>query len=138
MGWWRSLPRKRAAWRALSPSERRLLLRAAALVLVAEASLRVVGLRATRRLLLREPRSSRSALSAERVTYVTDIAARNVPLTVACLGRSIALARLLSGQGIRSELRIGVRKRASALEAHAWLDVEGAPEGFVPLLVTEP
>lgn len=40
-----------------------------------------------------------------------------------CLEQSLVLWWLLRRQGICSSLRIGVRKRASELEAHAWVEL---------------
>lgn len=42
-----------------------------------------------------------------------------------CLVRSILLARLLEGQGIQAQLRIGVRKGENGFEAHAWVETDG-------------
>ena len=43
-----------------------------------------------------------------------------------CLTRSLALWWLLGRQGITSRLRIGIRKENGKLEAHAWVEREGA------------
>lgn len=42
-----------------------------------------------------------------------------------CLERSLLLWYLLRRQGVAAELRIGVRKAGSALQAHAWIEVGG-------------
>lgn len=42
-----------------------------------------------------------------------------------CLQESLALWWLLARQGIGSELRVGVRKRGSNFEAHAWVERDG-------------
>lgn len=62
-----------------------------------------------------------------------------------CLVRALALQWLLGRQGIATVLRIGVRKEAVQLSAHAWLEYEGQPLGepqditlrFVPLVTVE-
>ncbi len=58
-----------------------------------------------------------------------------------CLARSLALHALLGREHLPSQLRVGVRKRGSALEAHAWVELGGqvlgdpatAVEPFTPL-----
>ncbi|HEY9851465.1 MAG TPA: lasso peptide biosynthesis B2 protein [Leptolyngbyaceae cyanobacterium] len=42
-----------------------------------------------------------------------------------CLQRSLVLWWLLRTQGMESDLRIGVRKRAGRFEAHAWVEYAG-------------
>lgn len=58
-----------------------------------------------------------------------------------CLQESVALCWLLRRQGIRGDLRIGVRKQAGRFEAHAWVEHRGlvlndrddVSERFAPL-----
>lgn len=140
MGFWKSLPRKAAAWRAFTPAERVMLVRALGCTLLAELSLRLLGLENARRLLRpRRPTRRASGLSAPSLVHLADVAARNAPMRVACLGRSLALQRLLALDGISSELLFGVRKEGDALKAHAWLDVEGIQDGsYVPLEASGP
>lgn len=62
-----------------------------------------------------------------------------------CLPRALVLQWLLGRQGIATVLRIGVRKEATQLSAHAWLEYEGQPLGeprdvvlrFMPLIAAE-
>ena len=42
-----------------------------------------------------------------------------------CLDESLALWWLLGRQGIRSELKVGVRKEGEKFEAHAWVECDG-------------
>jgi hypothetical protein len=42
-----------------------------------------------------------------------------------CLEQSVTLWWLLGRQGIESSLRVGVRKQADRLEAHAWVECSG-------------
>ena len=49
------------------------------------------------------------------------------PMT--CLRRALTLQKLLSERGIAAELKIGVRKEAGQLSAHAWLEYQGKPLG---------
>jgi hypothetical protein len=43
-----------------------------------------------------------------------------------CLAKSLTLWWLLARQGISSTLRIGIRKENEKMEAHAWVEREGA------------
>ena len=49
------------------------------------------------------------------------------PMT--CLPRALALQRMLARRGVDSVLRIGVRKEAEAIAAHAWVEVDGRAVG---------
>lgn len=62
---------------------------------------------------------------AARVARMVSLAARRGPFPVACLVRSLTLRRLLHHHGVESELRIGVRKVNSRLDAHAWVEHAG-------------
>ncbi len=57
--------------------------------------------------------------------WLVRIAARNHLYEMTCLRQSLALQWLLARRGIPAELRIGVRKQAGALEAHAWVECAG-------------
>ena len=46
-----------------------------------------------------------------------------------CLPRALALQRMLARRGIVAALRIGVRKEAATLAAHAWVEVDGRAVG---------
>jgi hypothetical protein len=56
------------------------------------------------------------------------------PMT--CLRRSLTLQKMLSERGLAAELKIGVRKEAGQLIAHAWLEYLGQPLGE-PEQITE-
>jgi hypothetical protein len=61
-----------------------------------------------------------------------------------CLQRSLALHLWLRGEGLASDLRIGVRKDGGALRAHAWVELGGqvvndhpaAVAAFTPIFST--
>jgi Transglutaminase-like superfamily len=65
--------------------------------------------------------------SAELLAELESAAARNVPLRVNCLERSLTLWCLLRRHGIQSDLKIGARKEAPTFEAHAWVECRGTP-----------
>ncbi len=58
-----------------------------------------------------------------------DVAARHHLYPMLCVPRSLALRALLAESGIRTELRIGVRKTGESLAAHAWVEHRGLPLG---------
>lgn len=60
-----------------------------------------------------------------RISRMVGAAQRHTPLKITCLEESLVLWYLLRGQGIRSRLRIGVRKIDARFEAHAWVEHEG-------------
>jgi hypothetical protein len=68
------------------------------------------------------------------------VAAANGICETTCLPRSLVLCTLLRRRGAEATLRLGVRKQAGDIEAHAWvevgglrLDPSGAQGDFVPL-----
>lgn len=52
-------------------------------------------------------------------------AARNGPCTGTCLQQSIVLCWLLRLQGLKGDLRVGVRRQEHRLDAHAWVEYRG-------------
>jgi hypothetical protein len=60
-------------------------------------------------------------------------AARHHLYPMTCLRRSLVLKWLLSRRGIQTELRIGVRREAENLDAHAWLEYRDTPIGETTL-----
>jgi hypothetical protein len=119
-------------WR-LAPRERRVVLRAAIMLSLTAAALRILGFSRWRRTLEKFLASvppaagdatSRLALARE-VTRLTEKAERRGPLRPNCLQRSMVLWWLLRRRGLPAELRIGARKEDSRFEAHAWVELEG-------------
>jgi hypothetical protein len=137
---------KLQAWRSLSPEDRGSLVRAWACLFIARAALPVLPLPRVESLLERLPGGSRGvALPAARLARLIDIAARHHLLPMTCLPRSLALKALLRRQGDEASLRIGVRREAGGLRAHAWIERAGEPVGeraattrvFAPLMLAE-
>jgi hypothetical protein len=122
----------RRAWR-LSWAERWLLAQALALLPLTALALWVVGLRRWQATVARlapvgpVPRGDEAALLREgRATArLVEAAARHGPCRATCLPRSLTLWWLLRRRGIDGDLRIGVRKGAGRLEAHAWVELGG-------------
>ena len=127
---WKLLQR----FNALDKRAQRLFLRAAILLPMISASLRLRGLRATQatlgRFLLaganpRDQAKGNMAKDAARTAHMVHAAARYGLVRPTCLESSLALWWFLGRQGIESSLRIGTRKTASGLEAHAWVEFGG-------------
>lgn len=126
-------------FRRLSRDEQLLFLRAAILLPLISLSLRARGFAATQKRLRRflrdeDMRPDKIEKSEEpRVERAVRAAARHGFGSPTCLEQSLALWWLLGRRGIPSELRIGVRKKGEELEAHAWVEQDGAalnePEG---------
>ena len=116
----------------LEPAARNLFLRAMFLLPVVSLSLRWRGFRATQRTLqgllsmansekAPVPIPERTALTA----HLVNSADRHGLVSSSCLAKSLTLWWLLEKQGIRSDLRIGIRKEQDKFEAHAWVERGG-------------
>ena len=124
--------RRLASFLALSAWERRVFLRA--LLLLPRTALRIRwrGLRGAQAPMASAaptgttPPADAQSL-AQRIAWLVDAAARRGMFRASCLPRSLTLQQLLQERGIASELRVGVRKHAGRLEAHAWIECHGAP-----------
>lgn len=123
----------RRVWR-LTWAERWLLVQALFLLHLMALALWSVGLRRWQALLTRltpvgcvPANADVAALIQEgrSMARLVDAAARHGPYPATCLPRSLTLWWLLRRRGIDSCLRIGVRKEAGWLEAHAWVELEG-------------
>ena len=106
-----------------------LFLRAMVLLPLVSLSLRLRGFRATQTLLQKAPvvASTKPADEQKRVELTTRMvgaAVRHSILDYTCLEQSLALWRLLAGQGIASDVRIGIRKDEK-FAAHAWVERNG-------------
>jgi Transglutaminase-like superfamily len=118
---------------ALGGPAQALFLRATVMLPLVSLSLRLRGFHRTRTTLERylshsvapwngESARRQAALTAQMV-HAAD---RHGVVHPSCLARSLALWWLLGRQGITSRLRIGIRKENGKLEAHAWVEREGA------------
>ena len=78
-----------------------------------------------------------------RLEKIVDIATRNHLYPLTCLRQALTLQWLLARRGIDASLRIGVRKEAGELQAHAWVEYAGRVIGeeagvavcFAPLTI---
>ncbi len=120
--------------RALATWERLLLVRLVLLLPAIGAALHLLGFKRTRDLLARlaptpadqdRVAAAPTADEARRIARLVGIAAHHGPYRATCLRQSLALWWLLRRRGIPAVLRIGVRKDAGELQAHAWVEHEG-------------
>lgn len=126
----------------LSPRDLRLLLRAGLVVAAVQLALRVLTVRSVQTLFARAstaPLTPRTAGSSiPRLAWAVAIV--GPPLGAACLARALALQYLLARRGVIVRLWLGVRRPDDAarperaLQAHAWLEHEGAVLGAPALL----
>ena len=128
----------------LTWGERRLLVRSFVMVPASVASLRLAGYDRTRRAVgwingdgRRRTSPTGAALDRQvsSTVEVVRIASRRVAKESTCLAQSIALWALLRRQGIDSEIAFGVKRSDLPLDAHAWVEREGAPLNETPEVV---
>ena len=82
------------------------------------------------------PPPEQTAKLIYRLMKAVDHARHNHIYPMTCLRRALALQKLLACKGIATELKIGVRKEAGLLSAHAWLEYKEQPLGE-PETITE-
>jgi hypothetical protein len=114
---------------ALSPSQRRLVLRS--LLLVATVRIGLVALPFVRlRSLLsrfgeeRDASGANGTHSAAELAWAVQAASRYVPKAT-CLVQALTLELLMARSGQAGQLRIGVAKENGDLKAHAWVEADG-------------
>ncbi|HZV89216.1 MAG TPA: lasso peptide biosynthesis B2 protein [Candidatus Binatus sp.] len=116
---------------ALERPARWLFLRAAALLPLVSLSLRLRGFGKTQAFLQKflslpsHPVDISVSSSANLTVRMVRAAVRTSIGHPTCLHESLALWWLLGRQGIRSELKVGVRKEGEKFEAHAWVERDG-------------
>lgn len=73
----------------------------------------------------------------QRLAYLVNSAAAYAPFPTTCLVRSLFLWGWLRQAGVEANLRLGVRKQADTLLAHAWVEYEGVALNDDPLHVAQ-
>ena len=129
-------------FRHLSSSERRLLALVWLGLPLVELSLRRDGLNRTQRRLVwlanrLQKKSQGPSHSPDQIVKLLNLALRYTLLRPRCLGRTLTLQWLLEIQGLRSEMRLGVRYTPTGLEAHAWLEYQGRVLNDRPEMVAQ-
>ena len=75
-------------------------------------------------------------LRVRRTAAALRRAARLLPWRSSCLVRALALADLLAREGVPDSLiRLGVRRDGAAIDAHAWVELDGRVVGDDPDVV---
>jgi hypothetical protein len=106
----------------LPAPDRRLLLEAAML----QAAVRLALWLLPFRLLNKPPRiSRRRTATPSRLAWAIAATTRLIPRST-CLVRALAARRLLARHGYASTLHLGVARAPHGLDAHAWLECQGA------------
>jgi hypothetical protein len=135
MAFYKSVIRKLRTARTFSWHDRRILFQAWVLLLVVDLGLRLLpfrrvqGFLAPRRKDAEPVQASDESATIRHFQKLVEIAARNHLYAMQCLRQSLVLQWLLARRDIATELRFGVRKEASDLRAHAWLEHAGQPIG---------
>jgi hypothetical protein len=128
--------RRLAQWGVLPAWERKAFLRLALLLPLVWVGLRTAGFSrmcrwaqakpaAREPTRLSEPTKPETIQAARRYASLTTIAARHGLYEANCLHQALALCRLLRRQDISADLKVGVRIAGTALDAHAWVELDG-------------
>jgi hypothetical protein len=118
---------------ALNAGDRRVVVEAAALVLVVRAGLALLPFPVLRRLLTAysrwHGRSRPSAGAAHRIGVIVTRVAARLPVRTTCLVDALVADTMLRRRRFSSTFRLGVQRPADAhggLAAHAWVECDGA------------
>ena len=121
---------KVAQLRKLTWFEWRLLAGSLVLLPITALALRVLRL-GTVRVVNDRPRRWRrdppDRARADRIAHMVAAAAHHGPYRASCLPQSLVVQYLLRRDGMRGELRYGVRKTDGAVHAHCWIEIDGEP-----------
>ncbi len=109
-------------------ADKLLLLRAWLALLAVDLGVRLGSFEAVQRFIDAHPKRG-GANSPERLQLFVRRAARHHLWKMACLPQALALRWLLAREGMPAMVVIGVRKDAGALEAHAWVELDGLALG---------
>jgi hypothetical protein len=109
-------------------ADKRLLARAWFALLAVDLGVRLASFDAVQRFI--DAHGKRGGVnSPERLQRFVRLAARHHLWKMQCLPQAQALRWLLAREGIGATVQIGVRKDGGALEAHAWVELDGQPLG---------
>lgn len=124
-------------WWRLSGAEKRMVLVLAWRMAWVDASLRLRGVKRTRRWLLRGippraavPVSPASVAAAQRIAALAAMVGRRELGQASCLRQALVVEQWLRRRGLAAELRVGVRRDpATGFDAHAWVELGGVALG---------
>lgn len=120
-------------WRLLSRAERRQLTRLAIALPLMDVALRALGFRRLRDALDRatpgagsQPATAGHLQKGESLARLAVIAGHHIPLfNTTCLRQALYVYWQLRRHGLAPDLKIGVMPHAGALDAHAWVELDG-------------
>ena len=113
--------------------EAELLLEAAVLLLLTRAALCCLSLRKWQTTLARfssaphAPTGPQDDRRAQLAAHCVAVAAARLAPGDTCLSQALVLWCVLRRRGLDGSLRIGVRKNAESLAAHAWIEYDNIP-----------
>lgn len=118
-------------FRAMKKKDRKIFMRIAFIVPCLEIGLRLLGFNRLLHLLHGFTSVKVFDLShtkeVERHRRLVFLFYNNFPFAGRCLARSLTLWFLLKRMGIKTDLRLGMRKEDGDLKAHAWVEYKGKP-----------
>jgi hypothetical protein len=112
----------------LEPPSRKLLTRTALLLWTIRISLWILPFPSLRRLLLRirnRKPANHPPYTQQEIVWAVETASRAV-VRPTCLVRALAADILLAREGYNSTINVGMTKRDDTLDAHAWVECDGA------------
>lgn len=99
---------------------------------VTGAFIRAIGFQRTSKVWARfsgsvplRPSSAQDMTDAQALARLAAIAGRRGPIAVTCLRQSLVVRAWLRRRGLDAQLKIGVKKNGAALDAHAWVELDG-------------
>lgn len=119
-------------WRQLPSPERGLVLRLALLLPMVDLSLRMSGFQRSKarmaRLIGPQPpivADAAAMVQAQRLADLARSVGANSPWRTTCLRQALVVWWLLRRKGLPAELKIGVLRKSTPLQAHAWVELGG-------------
>src|SRR5437762_1618232 len=121
---------------ALPTADKWLVCKVAITLPLVEGGLRLLGLQVVARLLGSWATPSvvpmESSREVERQARLLSMVLNRHPFGGKCLSRSLTLWWYLRRTGIKSEVRLGIRKSGRKLLGHAWVEYQGQPVAEPP------
>jgi len=116
---------------ALPAADKWLVFRVSIMLPLVEGGLHLLGLQVVARLLASRATPAAVPLESirevERQARLLSMVRHRHPFAGKCLSRSLTLWWCLRRTGIKSEVRLGIRKDGSQLRGHAWVEYQGQP-----------
>ena len=121
-----------ARWRALTGQQRTWLLLLLVALPATGALVRFFGFQRAAKICVGfggkaplRPCSNQDIADAQSFANLAAIAGRHGPVSATCLRQALVVRAWLRRRGFDAQLKIGVKKNGVALDAHAWVELEG-------------